>query len=155
MIPEGFNPINPNQQRLLRASCILLSVYSTQSPWNPQSQQWRQKHLTTLSLLCIPVKQFSALVQSHGNSMQWKSIQDILLPWTSFGETSTLSRTIILLGRDKKPSGFSLRAVSELGPLKEKLWTVPSYCKFCVSGRQMTDCCLHKIQVQATKATST
>lgn len=36
MIPEGFNPINPNQPRLLRVSCILLSVYSTQSPWNLQ-----------------------------------------------------------------------------------------------------------------------
>lgn len=41
MIPEGFNPINPNQPRLLRVSCILLSVYSTQSPWNLQLQEWR------------------------------------------------------------------------------------------------------------------
>lgn len=155
MIPEGFNPINPNHQRLLRASCILLSVYSTQSPRNPPSQQWKQNHLTALSLLCIPVKQFSALVQSHGNSMQWKSIQDILLPWTSFGETSTLSRAIILLGCDKKLSGFSPWAVSKLGPLEEKLRALPSYSKFCVSVRQMTDCCLHRIRVQATKATST
>lgn len=38
---EGFNPINPNQQRLLRVSCILLSMYSTKSPWNLQLQEWR------------------------------------------------------------------------------------------------------------------
>lgn len=41
MIPEGFNPINPNQPRLLRVSCILLSMYSTKSPWNLQLQEWR------------------------------------------------------------------------------------------------------------------